>query len=120
MKQFDFLKVMAFHAKMKGIMLSKGFIFIPLLLLCCLQMNGQDCVQTANDSIAKVVEPENIQVEKLPDNLQIKKATIRRPGAPLFVVGGIAIAGGITGTLLSVSGPKVKMKDKPQKKCLNR
>ena len=89
----------------------RGIIVIPLLLLCCLQVNGQDSLQIAGDSIGKVVEPVNIQDENLPDNLHIKEAKNRRPGAPFFVVGGVAIAGGIAGTLLTTSGPKVKVRD---------
>jgi len=102
---------MRLHVKKKRIELLKGIIFIPLLLLCCLQVNGQDSLQIAGDSIEKIVEPVNIQVENLPDNLHVKETINRRPGVPFFVLGGIAIAGGITGTLLSISGPKVKVRD---------
>ena len=50
----------------------------------------------------KSVASETFQSEKRPENLRMKEATnSRSPGTPLFVAGGIAIAGGIVATLIS-------------------
>ena len=122
MKRFKFLTaIWVLDAQMRCRTWKKGLIFISLLLLYCLQVNGQHChveecvIDSCEEKLMPPTELENVimpvQVETQPDNLLIKETKVSRPGAPFFVVGGIAIVGGVAGTFLSVSGPKVKTRN---------